>query len=89
MQVTPQGVASLQEQLVNAPGIEQQISTIVDDLGKEFATTHSREQVQRIVDRWRQDIEPSAKIQDFIAVLVRRFAREEILAGLKPAGLAV
>lgn len=74
---------------MNAPGIEQQISTIVEDLSKEFSATHSREQVQRVVERWRQDIEPSAKIQDFIAVLVRRFAREEIVAGLKPVRVAV
>ena len=73
---------------MNAPGIEQQISTIVEDLSKEFSTTHSRAQVQAIIDRWRQDIEPSAKIQDFIAVLVRRFAREEIIAGLKPVRAA-
>ena len=74
---------------MNAPGIEQQIGTIVEDLSKEFSTTHSREQVQRVVERWRQDIEPSAKIQDFIAVLVRRYSREEIIAGLKPARIAV
>jgi hypothetical protein len=74
---------------VNAPGFEQQINTIVEDLSKEFASSHSREQVQSIIDRWRQDIEPSAKIQDFIAVLVRRYAREEIVAGLKPTRVAV
>ncbi|MFL6024423.1 MAG: three-helix bundle dimerization domain-containing protein [Marmoricola sp.] len=74
---------------MDAPGIEQQISTIVEDFSKEFSATHSREQVQAIVTRWRQDIEPSAKIQDFIAVLVRRFAREEIVAGLKPSRVAV
>ena len=74
---------------MNAPGIEQQISTIVEDLSKEFSGTHSRQQVQAVVERWRQDIEPSAKIQDFIAVLVRRFAREEILDGIRPARVAV
>ncbi|MFL6107133.1 MAG: three-helix bundle dimerization domain-containing protein [Marmoricola sp.] len=74
---------------MNAPGIEQQISTIVEDLSKEFSATHSREQVRSVVARWRQDIEPSAKIQDFIGVLVRRFAREEIEAGLKPDRIAV
>ena len=74
---------------MDAPGIEQQISSIVEDLSREFSATHSREQVQSVIDRWRQDIEPSAKIQDFIAVLVRRFAREEIVAGLKPARVAV
>ena len=74
---------------MDAPGIEQQISTIVEDLSKEFSASHTREQIRSIVERWRQDIEPSAKIQDFIAVLVRRFAREEIVAGLKPARLAI
>ena len=73
---------------MNAPGIEQQISTIVEDLSKEFSRTHSREQVQAIVNRWRQDIEPSAKIQDFIGVLVRRYAHDDLLAGLKPARAA-
>jgi hypothetical protein len=78
-----------EERLVNAPGIEQQISTIVDDLSKEFSASHTKDQVAVIVDRWRQDIEPAAKIKDFIAVLVRRFAREEIIAGLKHSRVAV
>jgi hypothetical protein len=74
---------------VNAPEIDQQISSIVEDLSNEFAATHTQQQIQSVVDRWRQDIEPSAKIQDFIAVLVRRFAREEIIAGLRPSRVAV
>ena len=74
---------------MNAPEIDQQISSIVEDLSNEFAATHTQQQIQAVVDRWRQDIEPSAKIQDFIAVLVRRFAREEIIAGLKPSRVAV
>lgn len=74
---------------MNAPGIEQQISTILDDLSTEFSASHSREQVESVVGKWRQDIEPSARIQDFIPVLVRRFAREELAASLKPARLAV
>lgn len=74
---------------MNAPGIEQQISAIVDDLTAEFSASHTREQVLAVVDRWRQDIEPSAKIQDFIPVLVRRYAREEILRSNKPARVAV
>jgi len=74
---------------VDAPGIEQQISTIVEDLSNEFSASHSREQIQAVIDRWRQDIEPSAKIQDFIAVLVRRYAREEIISGLNSARVAV
>jgi len=74
---------------VDASGIEQQISTIVEDLSKEFASSHTRDQVRAIVERWRQDIEPSAKIQDFIGVLVRRFAHEEIEAGLKHTRIAV
>ena len=74
---------------MDAPGIEQQISTIVEDLSNEFSASHSREQIQAVIDRWRQDIEPSAKIQDFIAVLVRRYAREEIISALNSARVAV
>ena len=74
---------------MNAPVIEQQISIIVDDLSREFSASHTKDQISAVVDRWRQDIEPSAKIKDFIAVLVRRFAREEILASLKQTRVAV
>ncbi|MET3960138.1 hypothetical protein ABIE44_000072 [Marmoricola sp. OAE513] len=74
---------------MNAPGIEQQMTSVVEDLTQDFAGSHTPEQVAAVVQRWRQDIEPSAKIQDFIPVLVRRFAREELVAGLKPARTAV
>ena len=73
---------------MNAPGIEQQIGTIVEDLTKEFAASHSPTQVQAVIDRWRADIEPSAKIKDFIPVLVRRYSREELVLGLQPARAA-
>ena len=74
---------------MNAPVIEQQISTIVEDLSREFAASHTKDQVTAIVDRWRQDIEPSAKIKDFVGVLVRRFAKEELAAAAKPSRIAV
>lgn len=74
---------------MNAPGIEQQINAIVDDLTAEFSASHTREQVIVVVDRWRQDIEPAAKIRDFIPILVRRYAREDILRSNHPARVAV
>jgi hypothetical protein len=74
---------------VNATGIEQQMTGVAEDLTRDFAGTHTPEQVEAVINRWRQDIEPAAKIQDFIPVLVRRFAREELTAGLKPARQAV
>lgn len=59
--------------------IEQQFKHVVDDLTQEFAADASPDDVQEVVADVRNELEPPAKITDFLPVLVRRYARETLL----------
>lgn len=58
----------------------QQFDRVVEDLTAEFNGTLDAEVVIAVVAKFREELEPSAKIAEYLPVLVRRFAREELVA---------
>ncbi|MFL6172261.1 MAG: three-helix bundle dimerization domain-containing protein, partial [Marmoricola sp.] len=57
---------------------EQQFERIVEDLTREYGGAVGADAVLRAVQKYRTELEPAARITDYIPVLVRRFAREEL-----------
>ncbi|MCW2787523.1 MAG: hypothetical protein JWP74_4040 [Marmoricola sp.] len=74
--------------MVTSPSNEQQFARVVADLSAEFASRIPPTDVVGVVDRVRAELEPPAKITEYLPVLVRRFAREELIADLKSRPLA-
>lgn len=74
---------------MTSPSNEQQFARVVEDLTAEFAAQFSTQAVVRVVSSLRAELEPAAKITDYLPVLVRRFAREQLLADLKGRPVAV
>ena len=58
----------------------QHLRRQVDDLGREFEGVFSRETVERYVDESLEQLSARARVEDFIPVLVHRFARERLRA---------
>ncbi|MCX6395740.1 MAG: hypothetical protein NTV23_04595 [Propionibacteriales bacterium] len=58
--------------------IAQQFDRVVEDLTAEFAGSVPAGEVHDVIARYRAELEPQAKITEYLPVLVRRFAREEL-----------
>ena len=58
----------------------QHLRRQVDDLAREFEGVFSRETVERYVDESLEQLSARARVEDFIPVLVHRFARERLRA---------
>lgn len=74
---------------MTSPSNEQQFARVVADLSAEFSSQFSPNLVTSVVNKFRAELEPAAKITDYLPVLVRRFAREELLGQLKGRPIAV
>ncbi|KAB7741418.1 arsenate reductase ArsC [Nostocoides sp. F2B08] len=59
---------------------------VVDDLAYEYDGVFSRASVERAVAEAREALEPRATVTDFLPVLVRRFARDQLLAAAQADG---
>lgn len=59
---------------------------LIDELAYQHAGVFSPEDVAAAVADAREALEPRATIQAFLPILVRRFAREQLLAGAQAAG---
>lgn len=59
---------------------------VVDDLAYEYDSVFSRASVERAVAEAREALEPRATVTDFLPVLVRRFARDQLLAAAQADG---
>lgn len=68
---------------------EQHFARVVEDLSAEFSSQFSPNLITSVVNKFRAELEPAAKITDYLPVLVRRYAREELLGQLKGRPLAV
>lgn len=70
---------------------EQHFARIIEDLSGEYAGPLGQDAVDAAVAKCRAELEPAARITDFIPVLVRRYAREElqIAAGRRSGAIAV
>ncbi|HET6151618.1 MAG TPA: hypothetical protein VFE15_01605 [Marmoricola sp.] len=69
---------------------EQHFVKIIEDLSGEYAGTLGADAVHAAVAKYRTELEPAARITDFIPVLVRRYAREELqLAAGRESAIAV
>ena len=62
---------------------------IVDDLAYEYDGVFSRDSVARAVMEAREALEPRATVREFLPVLVRRFARDQLLAAAQADGRIV
>ena len=62
---------------------------IVDDLAYEYDGVFSRESVERTVAEAWQALAPQATVHEFLPVLVRRFARDQLLAAAQVDGRIV
>jgi arsenate reductase len=62
------------------PATRQHLRRQVDDLAHEFEGVFSRETVERLVDESLEQLAGRARFEDFIPVLVHRFARERLRA---------
>lgn len=58
---------------------EQQFTHLVDDLTQEFSEAVGSETVLSIVSELRAELEPGATITEYLPVLVRRYAREQLM----------
>jgi len=56
----------------------QQFDRVVEDLTAEYAGAVPAEEVLAVIDKYRAELEPKAKITEYLPVLVRRFAREDL-----------
>ncbi len=74
---------------MTSPTNEQHFARVVEDLSAEFSSQFSPNLITSVVAKFRAELEPSAKITDYLPVLVRRYAREELLGQLKGRPLAV
>ena len=59
---------------------------LVDDLAYEYEGVFSRESVERAVAEARLALEPQATVREFLPVLVRRFAKDQLLAAAQADG---
>ncbi|THV14860.1 arsenate reductase ArsC [Nocardioides caeni] len=59
---------------------------IVDDLAYQYDGVFSRESIEAAVAAARQDLEPSARITEFLPVLTQRFAEEQLRAAAQAEG---
>jgi protein-tyrosine-phosphatase len=59
---------------------------IIDDLVYEYDGVFSRESVERAVAEAREALEPRATVVEFLPLLVRRFARDQLLAAAQADG---
>ena len=64
---------------MTSDSIAQQLDRIATDLTAEFAGAVPAETVLKVVDGFRAELEPTAKITDYLPVLVRRYARESLV----------
>lgn len=76
-----------QELSVTSSNLEHQFSRVVEDLSAEFAAVATRDDVLGIVNGLRAELEPAAKITEYLPVLVRRFAREALQARRSPVAV--
>ena len=60
--------------------------TIIDELVYKFECIYSAESIRGAVERARVDLEPAAKVTEFLPVLVGRFAREQLTAAAQVDG---
>lgn len=63
---------------MTSASIAQQFDRVVEDLTAEYAGLIPAADVAAAVSRYRAELEPKAKITEFLPVLVRRFAREDL-----------
>jgi arsenate reductase (thioredoxin) len=59
---------------------------IVHDLAYAYQGIFSQESVAAAVETARQTLEPTAKVREFLPVLVARFAREQLAAAAQAEG---
>ncbi|MCW2857820.1 MAG: arsenate reductase ArsC [Marmoricola sp.] len=74
---------------MTSPTNEQHFARVVEDLASEFSSQFSPNLITSVVNRYRAELEPAATITDYLPVLVRRYAREDLLGQLKGRPLAV
>ena len=72
-----------------APPGEQAYARVVEDLAYEYDSVFSRASVERAVAEAREALAPRATVTDFLPVLVRRFARDQLLAAAQADGRIV
>jgi hypothetical protein len=78
-----------QEPSVTSATNEQHFIRVVEDLTTEFGRQFSAKDIVSLVDRFRAELEPAATVTDYLPVLVRRYAREQLLIDLKARPVAV
>ncbi|HSK14719.1 MAG TPA: DUF3562 domain-containing protein [Gaiellaceae bacterium] len=71
------------------PPTRQHLRRQVDDLAREFGGVFSRETVERLVDESVEQLAGRARFEDFVPVLVHRFARERLRAFGQASGTIV
>jgi len=64
---------------VTPASTEQQFAHVVEDLTKEFSDQVGSDAVLSVIKDLRAELEPDAKITDYLPVLVRRYAREQLM----------
>ncbi len=65
---------------------EAQYARIVADLSYRFDNVFSAESIEQAVTAARQELEPTARITEFLPVLVERFAQEQLRAAAQAEG---
>lgn len=65
---------------MTSASIAQQFDRVAEDLTAEFAGSLNSETVIAVINKVRDELEPPAKITDYLPVLVHRFSREELRA---------
>jgi protein-tyrosine-phosphatase len=66
--------------------VEAQYARIIEDLSYKFDNVFSPESIEKAVLAARNELEPTARISDFLPVLVERFAQEQLQAAAQAEG---
>lgn len=63
---------------MTSTNLAQQFDRLVEDLTAEYAGSVPAEEVLAVIEKYRAELEPKAKITEYLPVLVRRYAREDL-----------
>ena len=65
---------------------DQVYDRLVDELAYKYSGVFSRESIQAAVAAARADLEPTARVTEYLPLLVRRFAGEQLVAAAQAEG---
>jgi arsenate reductase (thioredoxin) len=68
------------------PALTAEYTRVVEDLTYHYDGVFSRETIQRAVEQARDTLGPVAKFPNFLPILTRRFARDQLLAAAQAEG---